>query len=345
MKVVTVEQMRTIERATDAIGTSYSQMMENAGRGVAEVLMDRMAVNGRSVVILVGPGNNGGDGLVAGRYLAQAGALVTFYLFKPRPADDVNLERIQDMDLHIETAAEDEGLNSLHRMVTMTDILIDALLGTGAGRPIEGSLAEILKCCAHALDENRQKRFEEVNWRHCSPANLSFQSSDFPLVVAVDCPSGLNCDTGAIDPLSLPADLTVTFAAPKQGQFIFPGAAAIGELVVVDIGSPEDLDVAKTIQTELVTANLVKGLFPPRPLDGHKGTFGKAMIVAGSVNYTGAAVLAGEAAYRAGAGLVTMALPGVIHAPVSARLAEATYLLLPHDLGVIDENGRETGRI
>jgi NAD(P)H-hydrate epimerase len=141
-----------------------------------------------------------------------------------------------------------------------------------------------------------------------------------------------------LDPAAIPADLTVTFAAPKIGQFLFPGAGSVGELVVADIGSPTDLMAAQQVTLEVATSDEVRGMLPSRPLDAHKGTFGKVMIAAGSVNYTGAAALAGEAAYRAGAGLVTLAVPSAIHGPLAARLMEPTYILLPHDMGAINED-------
>ena len=158
---------------------------------------------------------------------------------------------------------------------------------------------------------------------------------NWSFVVAVDGPSGLDYDSGDLDKAAVPADLTVTFAYPKPGHFLFPGAGGLGELIVADIGT--DPMLANDVTLEAITPKMVREWLPPRPLDAHKGTFGKALIVTGSANYTGAAYLAGAAATRAGAGLVTLALPAVIHAPVAARLAEATYLLLPYEqeLGVI----------
>jgi ADP-dependent NAD(P)H-hydrate dehydratase / NAD(P)H-hydrate epimerase len=152
-------------------------------------------------------------------------------------------------------------------------------------------------------------------------------------VVAVDCPSGLNCDTGTIDPAAIQANLTVTFAYPKVGHLRFPGAAAVGRLLVADIGI--DPALAEEFPLELLTGELVARLLPRRPLDAHKGTFGKAMIVAGSVHYTGAAYLCAAAAARVGAGLVTAAVPRPLHPILASRLTEATWLLLPHDLGVV----------
>lgn len=340
MKVVTVSQMKAIEVETDARGVSYAQMMENAGRGVARAIIDWVDVTGRSVVILVGPGNNGGDGLVAGRFLAQAGAEVAFYLFCPRSQDDPNYTRVVEMELLVSLADDDEAGVTLHEMVAGADVVVDALLGTGVDRPIGGGLKTVFERWAAALDENRRRRAA----RYSSPVSLwhpSYRPDALPLVVAVDCPSGLNCDTGAMDPLAIPAGLTVTFAAPKIGQFCFPGAAALGEILVADIGSPDDLTAIQGVELELATADLVRDLLPPRPLDAHKGTFGKVMIAAGSVNYTGAAALAGEAAYRTGAGLVTLAIPSAIHSPLAARIPEATFLLLPHSMGAINEGAAQ----
>jgi NAD(P)H-hydrate epimerase len=154
-----------------------------------------------------------------------------------------------------------------------------------------------------------------------------------PLVVAVDVASGLNCDNGAIDPVTIPADLTVTFGFPKVGQFLFPGAEYLGELLVADIDIPPSL--ADDVSLELATPQMVSKLLPERPLRAHKGTFGKALVVAGSVNYTGAAYLASAAATRVGAGLVTLALAANLHPILASKLSEATFLLLPHDMGAI----------
>ena len=154
-----------------------------------------------------------------------------------------------------------------------------------------------------------------------------------PAVQAVDVPSGLNCDTGAIDPVTLPADVTITLAFPKVGQLLFPGAGYVGELVVADIGIPRKL--SKDIVLEVSTPAWIQSLLPKRPMDGHKGTFGKVMVVAGSSNYTGAAYLAASAATRVGAGLVTLGIAGILHPILASKLSEATFLLLPHEMGTL----------
>jgi len=147
--------------------------------------------------------------------------------------------------------------------------------------------------------------------------------------VAVDCPSGLNCDTGELDTLALPADLTVTFAGPKRGHFIFPGASACGELVVADIDIPPDLPIVAEIPVQVMTGNDARAMMGERPLNGHKGTFGTALIAAGSYRYWGAPFLAAKAAYRVGAGLVALAVPQAIRATIAGQIPEATFPLIP----------------
>jgi len=343
MRVVTVDEMRRIEAASDAAGHSYAAMMEQAGRVVAEAILVRQEVRGRRALILVGPGNNGGDGLVAARYLAEAGACVMCYLLKPRdPAEDENFRLVQERGLDVVLASEDERWQELQRLVREAGVVVDALLGTGTRLPLRGTLAEMLGRVGRSLAERRQVPREPLT-SLVSPPKLGGMKGGLPplggmkgrapFVVAVDGPTGLDYDSGALDEVAIPADLTVTFAYPKVGHFRFPGAGALGELVVADIGT--DPALAADVTLEVVTPQMVRGWLPPRPPDAHKGTFGKALIVAGSVNYTGAAYLAGAAATRAGAGLVTLALPAAIHTAIAARLAEATYLLLPHELGVI----------
>ncbi|MEW6567554.1 MAG: NAD(P)H-hydrate dehydratase [Chloroflexota bacterium] len=315
-KIVTVEEMRAIESAADAGGLTYAQMMENAGRAVAEAIVKRVGpVDGKRIAILVGGGNNGGDGLVAGHYLAEAGALVSAYLASPRPEDDVNLVRLRCHGMLIANAADDQRHRVLRNLMSSADIVLDALLGTGFNLPLRGSIQDVLAAAGKALAER----------------------SASPLVVAVDCPSGLDCDSGQIAPETLRAQLTVTLAAAKIGLLRFPGATAVGDLVVADIGIPDTQPQLAAVSLELPQAQTLRCWLPPRPKDAHKGTFGRAILVAGSVNFPGAAALAGEAAYRVGAGLVTLAVPANIQSLIVPRLPEATWILLPHELGVIAE--------
>jgi hydroxyethylthiazole kinase-like uncharacterized protein yjeF len=326
VKVITVEKSRYLESKANEGGLSFAEMMENAGRGTALAIQRRIGARGKRVLILVGPGNNGGDGLVAAHYLWEMGARVTCYLWKRNVDDDNNFRRAKEDRLPMVWAEDDDGFDALRGLMTGADAIVDALLGVGVDRPIGGSLKDLLDAVRQTINA------------HSAPAELaetvpSNSVAPAPLIVAVDCPTGLNCDSGALDPAAMPADLTVTFAYPKQGLLRFPGAEAVGHIVVVDIGIPPEL--ADDVLLEMATAGRMQSWLPDRPRSAHKGTFGRALIVAGSVNYVGAATLAGAGAKRVGTGLVTMALPGPIQPSVAAGLAEATYLLLPHDLGVI----------
>lgn len=342
MKIVTVAQMRTIEAAADAAGHSYDTMMELAGQSVAQAIAARREVAKRWVLVLVGPGNNGGDGLVAARYLVEAGAYVSCYLLRPRdPTVDRNFQRIQRLGVEIVMAGEDEtsGWPRLRALARTADVVVDALLGTGSRPPLRGSVAAVLEIVRQALAESVRRRAERrVLLSPASPPPPAEPAR--PFWVAVDGPTGLDYDTGALDPLAFRADLTVTFAHPKVGHFRFPGAGALGELVVADIGC--DPALAAESSLEMVTPAMVRAWLPPRPADAHKGTFGRALIVAGSSRYTGAAYLAGASATRAGAGLVTLALPVPILTAVVAHLAEATYILLESRDGGIAESAIPT---
>jgi hydroxyethylthiazole kinase-like uncharacterized protein yjeF len=316
IKIVTVAQMKAIEAAADKAGLSYAMMMDSAGQSLAEHILARIAnAAEQKVVVLCGTGNNGGDGLVAANGLAEAGASVAIYALKPLDENDVKVKRLREKGLLVVDAENDQRWRVLKNLMGGVTILVDAVFGTGARLPIAGKPADLLKQVTKLLEE---------------------RPGEPPLRIAVDCPSGLNCDTGALDPNALPADLTVTFAAAKRGQFAFPGAEAVGELAVVDIGiGGLNLTELENINVILATSGLVRGMLPPRPRNAHKGTFGRVLIAAGSVNYTGAAYLSGAAAYRVGAGLVTLAVVPPVYGILAGHLLEATWLMLPHEQGVI----------
>jgi hydroxyethylthiazole kinase-like uncharacterized protein yjeF len=314
-KIVNVAQMKAIEAAADEAGVSYAMMMDAAGNAVAENILARVGCAGdHKVVILCGPGNNGGDGLVAAHRLAETGANVAVYSTRPLDEADIKVKRLREKGLLLVDAQNDQRWRVLKNLIHGATVLVDAVLGTGARLPVGGAPGDLLRQARRLLEE---------------------RSSEPPLKVAVDVPSGLDCDTGALDPAAIPADLTVTFAAAKRGQFIFPGAGAVGELAVADIGIDAALPELASVNLVLASSEAVRAMLPARPRDAHKGTFGRVLVVAGSVNYTGAAHLAGSAAYRVGAGLVTLAVPAVLHAMLAGQLPEATWLLLPHEMGVI----------
>ncbi|MDE2746437.1 MAG: NAD(P)H-hydrate dehydratase [Chloroflexota bacterium] len=310
MKLLTSAEMRELEARAEAAGVSTETLMENAGLAVAqEIWMQLGSLEDRRIAVLVGPGNNGGDGLVAARHLFEWGAQVRVYALKER--SDGQWQRTLEMGVPCGTVAEDENFEALEALLSGAEAIVDALLGTGSSRPIDGDLAGIME------------RLAAIRSRTVKPK-----------LVAVDLPSGLDADSGRLDPLTVAADETVTFHAPKVGLYMQPGAGAAGSVQQVEIGIPAGLD--EDLQTEVLERRAAKALLPERPADGHKGTFGRVLVIAGSARYPGAAVLAARGAYRAGAGLVTIATPQSIASHLVAAVPEATLLPLPeYDEGVI----------
>jgi len=305
MKLVTVAQMQAIEKEADANGLTYEMMMENAGQGLADVVLDLFEDEIEPEVVgLVGPGNNGGDTLVALTALAIEGWTARAYLVKRKK--DLLVKRFTDAGGEIISGKD--AFDKLAETIELADVLFDGILGTGINLPLKKDVADLLSEVNDVLDS----------------------LDEAPLVVAVDCPSGVESDSGETADETIPADLTVTMAAVKQGLLKLPAFEYVGELEVVDIGLPDDLASLQVIKTDVAVEDSVAALLPERPLDSHKGTFGTALIAAGSVNYTGAALLAGEAAYRSGAGLVTLAVPSPLHGVLAGQFPEATWVLLPN---------------
>jgi hydroxyethylthiazole kinase-like uncharacterized protein yjeF len=317
MKIVTAAQMNQIDRECTRQGLPVGTLMENAGKAVTvETRRSLGELNKQHILCLIGGGNNGGDGLVAARYLQKLEAKVSVYLCTDRPLNDANLKLLQDKDIVCVAAADDKDLNQFRELLDSSTCVIDALLGTGRIRPLEGVFKQVLES-----------------------VNAARQKHDL-FIVAVDLPSGMDADTGAVDPACPHADLTVTLAFPKPGLFIFPGAERVGKLVIADIGIPESL--AGSLNTELLTGEWAGETLPRRPLNSNKGTFGRVMVIAGSPNYIGAAYLACGGALRSGAGLVTLAAAKTLTPIVAAKLAEVTYLpLLEVEPGVIAAGAAE----
>src|SRR5579859_4006658 len=339
IKIATVEEMKAIEAAADKAGVSYAQMMDAAGRAVADrgkqIIEDYPDPR---VVVLVGPGNNGGDGLVAGRLIAQeTRATVTYFLSQPRDESDENFAKVRALNPLIADGPTDaeQGYRVLRTMISNADLIVDALLGTGTRLPIKGDLQKVMQQIHKALADRKADR---PHSGFTSPARpeLSGSGREEPIILAVDMPTGLNADTGEIDKHTLYADETVTLEAAKPGHVTFVGADAVGMLHVAPLGLPEKLKPRDSINRILVDASTVRALLPERPANANKGTFGKAMIVAGSLNYIGAPALAAQAAYRVGAGLVTVAAPQPVIPMIGVHIIEATWVLLPHDMGVIN---------
>ncbi len=316
MKLVTVSQMQAIEKEADANGLTYDQMMENAGQGLADILFDLFEDDVETEIVgLVGPGNNGGDTLVALSELAGEGWKAKAYLAK-RKKDEL-VKRFTDAGG--EVLSGENAFEKLAEALETADVLLDGVLGTGVKLPLKKDVAELLS---------------EVN-------DILDGLDEGPLVVAVDCPSGVDCDSGEVADETIAADVTITMAAVKQGLLKLPAFEYVGDLEVVEIGLPEDLPSLKELNVDVAEQDSVAALLPERPLAAQKGTFGTALIAAGSINYTGAAILAGEAAYRVGAGLVTLAVPAALHGTLAGRFPEATWVLLPHEMGSIAASGAE----
>jgi len=304
IKIVTAEQMRQIDQECIRQGTPVSALMENAGKAVAEETRACLgAIKKQHILCLIGAGNNGGDGLVAARYLHEWGAKVSVYLCSQRASDDTNLKLLQERGIKCNEADGDKNLKKFDGLLASATCVIDTLLGTGKMRPLEGVFREVLE-----------------------RTNVARKSCNFS-IIAVDLPSGMDADTGAVDPACPCADITVTLAFPKAGLFNFPGAERVGKLKIADIGIPESL--AESITTELITTEWARAALPGRPLNANKGSFGRVLVTAGSINYIGAAYLACNSALRVGAGLVTLATANSLQPILAAKLTEATYLPLP----------------
>ena len=318
MKLVSVPEMRAIEKEADANGLTYEMMMENAGRNLAREVLRLSYAQGdgeedAQVLGLVGSGNNGGDTLVALTSMAEKGWTARAYLVKRKSSGDPLLKRFEEAGGEFYLAGEDENFQQLQSFLEAADIILDGVVGTGFQLPLKDDVGKVLSAVQGFL------------------AGLDWP----PSVVAVDCPSGVDSDSGSAASQAIPADATVTMAAIKRGLLKLPAYNLIGELRVVEIGSLDELSTWRSIQNEVADEGMALALLPERPADAHKGTFGTALVVAGSVNYTGAVLMAGKAAYRAGAGLVTLAVPTPLHAALAGQLPEATWVLLPHETGVI----------
>jgi len=287
MKILTPEQLREVDRlSTEQYGIPSLILMENAGMRVAEVLEDRFEdLDELNVAILCGKGNNGGDGLVVARQLIQKGCFPFVFLFANE--DEVkgdaktNLEIIKALGYPPTVIASEHDWNEEKLELLDTDVIVDALLGTGARRPVEGLYRTVIESLAQ----------------------------DFPRadIVAVDVPSP-----------GVQADVTVTFSAMKPSLVFYPDCDDAGDVILSEIGNPPAL-----LDNESFKLNLIEPHhLPMRMMDSNKGTYGRVLIIGGSRGKTGAAAMAGQAALRAGAGLVTVACPQSALPVIAASMPE-----------------------
>jgi len=342
MKVASIETVRQIEANVDKSIMNYQQMMLNAGRASGEYLCQQLDITNKTrITLLIGKGNNGGDGLVVAHYLSQnTSAQIRLYMLAERTEDDANYQAVVDAELFIAQASHDNDSRLLQNMICSADIIIDALFGIGVRLPIRDVPAKVMRTVNQMLKSNSSSYGETVAVNPTQPHQLA--STPQPFIYAIDCPSGMDCDTGEADSNTISADMTMTFITAKHGQFTFPAARYVGELVVSQIGIPDTQTDITSLSHFIIDNEVAKHSLPNRPVDGHKGTFGKTFIIAGSNNYIGATSLSAESAYRSGAGLVTMATTTPIIETIASQLREPTFIHLPNEDGAISASAYQS---
>lgn len=314
LKVVTPEQMQAADRTTIESGVPSFELMKAAGREVGRAAADLMGgAYGRRVTVLAGTGNNGGDGLIAARYLYGRGSAVKV-LFAGDPnalKADAGSARRLFLDTCGEQATALLSKVSLERQLARSDLVIDAIVGTGFRGALEGPAAE----AASLLNRSQVK------------------------VLAVDIPSGVSGVTGAVEGEAIRARRTVALAALKPGLLLYPGSEFAGDVLVAEIGIPEENVNASMFLAEAADAG---HCLPSRPVNAHKRSVGKILIVAGSRGMSGAAVLAAQGAFRAGAGLVWVAAPRSVAPIIEQSATEVVVASLPEtDTGGISPDAAE----
>jgi hydroxyethylthiazole kinase-like uncharacterized protein yjeF len=310
MRVLNSRQMRDADRRTiEEIGIPSIVLMENAGRQVVAAMESTFEnLASLRVAVLCGRGSNGGDGFVAARTLAERGIDVDVYLLGESASVKgdarLNLDILRNLGLDVVEISDASAWELHGSAVLEADVIVDALVGTGFTPPLAGLMESV------AADVN---------------------ASATP-VVAIDLPSGLSADDHRIPGPVVEASMTVTLGAAKLPLVLPPGESVAGTLVIADIGIPDAVveDVGGPV-IELMTKESMRGLVEPRAADSHKGDYGRLVIVAGSPGKAGAAALAGLAALKAGAGLVTVATPASCQAIVAAAAPELMTLGLMED--------------
>lgn len=298
MKLVTARQIQEIDSiAIQKFKIPSLTLMENAGCKVADIIREKNRP-GDSVLIVVGKGNNGGDGLVAARYLLEAGTPVELALVAPpgdlSPDSAANWEKIKGLNPRVVLVDKEASLKELDGAISRSKYIVDAIFGTGLNTEVKGRYLKIIQ---------------------------KLNASSRP-VISVDIPSGLSSDTGNPLGCAVRARVTVTFGLPKVGQVLPPGPEYVRELHVADIGFPSELIESYKSDLHITTPDLFQKYFAPRDLDAHKGDFGHVLTLAGSVGKMGAGWLTSKAALRSGAGLVTYALPAAAFSRFDTRFAE-----------------------
>ena len=307
MKLAMAEEMREMDKkAQETYGLSTAVLMENAGHRTAEAVTELLGkAAGRSVVVLAGSGNNGGDAFAAARHLAIAEARVKIFLVgNPAhlsPAAAQNRDTDKAMGLEIFELDSDRAWDRLTVALRFAAVIVDGVLGTGFSGELRKPVLRLIEL-VNGLGKP---------------------------VVSIDIPSGVEADTGAVTSVAMRAAVTLTLGLPKPGQFIAPGASYVGRLLVDDIGLPPALLAPQEMKQSLIDDALAETLLPQRPMAAHKGTVGRLLVVAGSRGMTGAAYLSSLAALRAGAGLVTLAVPESLANLMEVKTTEVMTVPVP----------------
>jgi NAD(P)H-hydrate epimerase len=296
MKALTAAEMREVDRlTTERYGVPSLQLMENAGRSVFDFLCSTFGDRSASqAVILCGKGNNGGDGFVVARLLQEAGLKPKVYLFAEQTSirgdAATNFARLKKSGAQIHEIISLAQWQAVRDEAAKSTMIVDALLGTGLKGKVEGVLASVI---------------EDVNKISRDASSIHPQA-----VLAVDTPSGLPSDGESLQGPAIHAHATITFTAPKIGQLVSKDSALCGKLHVREIGSPRELieEMGKG-KVHWIEPQEFRELPLVRQVDSHKGRYGHVLVIAGSLGKSGAAILAGRGALRAGAGLVTVATP------------------------------------
>ena len=311
MRLVKASEMQEMDRLTiEEVGIPGVVLMENAARGTTRAFLEHFEPPRESrVLFLCGRGNNGGDGYVMARYLHQRSYRVTVLVlseFGKISGDALtNLGIIRRIGLDVREVPGSEAWESCRDLVKEADFVVDGILGTGLNAPVRGFYRQVI---------------EEVN----ASGNA---------VTAIDIPSGLHADTGAVMGAAVKADLTATFGFPKVGQLLFPGASLVGRLVRIDIGIPAGIADRIPARCRLIEAPDLRELFRFERRDIHKGHRGHLLVLAGSTGKTGAAALTCLGALRAGSGLVTLGIPRSLNPVLESKLTEAMTFPLPETQG------------
>ncbi len=315
MFLVSVQEMKAFEEKANENGLSFDEMMKSAGSGIARVI-DREYGHLRGdypVIGLIGSGNNGGDTIIALETLAELGWDVQALVFHRSKNSDPYLFELSQTDIPIHDLKE----KTLDATLVSDCILLDGLIGTGVTLPLKPELRKIL---AHVKLLMRERPYQFIT-------------------IAVDTPSGLDCDTGEMAAETLPAQMTICMAAVKSGMLMGNALGICGEIVVVPIHFDEKIPGWQDGLPELLDGQVVRRMLPVRDRMGHKGTFGTGLVIGGSSNYSGAPLLAGKAAACVGAGLIQLGVPSFLHPILAGAFPEAIWLHLPEEGGVLSANG------